>query len=243
MGADTSRDRLDSEEQLAIGDVGAAATERAAATAEVAAARALLAEDGHADRAHKTVVAPITGRVLRVLRDSAGPIAAGTPLLELGDVGAIEVVVDVLSSDAVHIRPGMEAMLEGWGGAPLRGEVRIVEPSAFTRISALGVEEQRVKVIVDVDDRGAMVGDGFRVDARIFLWRGNNVLAVPAAAVFRHRDGWALYTIEEGRARLRSVELGHRGRAEVEVSGIAAGAVVILHPGDRVADGSRVEPR
>lgn len=242
--AGAEADRLELEEQLANGDLRAAQTERTAAVAEVAALRAVLEADGDPTRIHRNVVAPVSGRVLRVLRDSAGPVIAGAPLIELGDTRAIEVVVDVLSSDAVQLRPGIEASIEGWGGAPLRGVVRVVEPSAFTRISALGVEEQRVKVILDVDHPPASLGDGFRVDVRMFPWRGDNVLTVPASAVFRDHDRWALYVIEAGRARLRRVEIGHRGRTDLEItSGLAEGAEVIVHPSDRVTDDARVVPR
>jgi HlyD family secretion protein len=192
-----------------------------------------------------TVVAPVAGRVLRVVRDSAGPVVAGAPLVELGDPRALEIVVDVLSSDAVRIATGMPVALEAWGGEhPLRGEVRSVEPSAFTRISALGVEEQRVKVIVAIADPPAELGDGFRVEARIFTWRGDRVMTVPASAVFRDKDRWAVYAVEGGRARARPVEIGHRGRLDVEiVSGLLPGTAVILHPTDQIRDGIAIEPR
>jgi HlyD family secretion protein len=238
------RDRAELEEQLAIRDVAAARTMRAAADAEVAAVRAVIENGKRATPASHPVIAPAGGRILRVLRDSAGPVLAGAPLFEVGDPSATEVVVDVLSSDATRIRPGMEAAIEGWGGEPLRAVVRLVEPSGFTRISALGVEEQRVKVILEAERPPATLGDGFRVDARIFLWRGSQVLAVPASAVFRDHDRWSVYTIEDGRARLRRVELGHRGRFATEiVGGLAEGATVILHPGDRVREAGRVAPR
>lgn len=238
------RDRFDSEERLAIGDVATAGTERAAAVAEVAAIRAMLDQGKRSSARAYDVFAPVDGRVLRIVRDSAGPVLAGAPLIELGDPFALEVVVDVLSTDATRIRPGMEASLEGWGGSPLPARVTLVEPSAFTRISALGVEEQRVKVILAVEKQSLALGDGYRVDVRIFLWRGASVLAVPASAVFRDHDRWALYTVEEGRARLRPITIGHRGRSMIEVAaGIDAGAIVVLHPGDRVREGSRVEAR
>jgi HlyD family secretion protein len=237
------RDQAVLAEQLAIRDVAAAEADRAGAAAEVEAIRAQLGE-GSQPVPPKTVevTAPAEGRVLRVIRDSAGPIAAGAPLVELGDLHALEVVVDVLSSDAARIRPGMPVAIEGWGGDPaLAGEVSRVEPSAFTKVSSLGVEEQRVNVIATIADPPPALGDGFRVDARIFLWRGRDVLAVPLSAVFRDRGAWAVYAIEDGRARLRRIELGHRGRLEVEVvSGLAEGQEVVLHPGDRVRDGVEV---
>jgi HlyD family secretion protein len=148
----------------------------------------------------------------------------------------------------VHITPGTPATIEGWGGEmPLAGRVRRVEPSAFTRPSALGVDEQRVNVLIaltDQPDRWAALADSYRVEARLVLWRGDDVLKVPQGAVFRHADGWAVFRIDESVARLVPVVLGHRGETEVEiVSGVAAGDTVAVHPGDRVKDGVRVEER
>jgi HlyD family secretion protein len=238
------RDRFDSEEQLAIRDVATAKTERVAAAAEVEAIRATLDQRKPASTGSREVVAPSDGRVLRVIRDSAGPVATGAPLVEIGDPASVEIVVDVLSTDATRIRPGLTASLEGWGGEPLPARVTRIEPSAFTRISALGVEEQRVNVILELEGQALSLGDGFRVDVRIFLWRGAAVLAVPASAVFRDHERWAVYTIEDGRARLRPIAIGHRGRSMIEIAGgLEAGAVVVLHPGDRVREGSRVDAR
>ncbi len=239
------RDRLELQAQISIRDVAAAETERTAAAAEIAGIRAILGDNGAAaTHTPLTVTAPTAGKILRVIRDSAGPVAIGAPLVEIGDPEALEVVIDVLSSSATQIRPGMEVAIENWGGDPLTGHVRMVEPSAFTRISSLGVEEQRVKVLVDIDKPPGSLGDGFRVDARIFLWRGTDVLAVPASAVFRDHDRWAVYAIEDGRARLRPVELGHRGRTAVEITGgISDGTPIILHPSDRVVDGVHVTER
>jgi HlyD family secretion protein len=242
----SERDRAEDQEQLAIRDLAAAEAERTSAAAEVAAARAVLGEAAPPGAARAVAVtAPVTGRVLRVVRDSAGPVAVGAPLLELGDPRALEAVVDVLSSDAVRIAPGMPVAFEAWGGErALAGVVLRIEPSAFTRISALGVEEQRVRVIATIADPPATLGDGFRVEARIFTWRGDHVLTVPASAVFRDKERWAVYAAEHGRARLRPVELGHRGRLDIElVSGLGEGAAVILHPSDRIADGIAIEPR
>jgi HlyD family secretion protein len=239
------RERFELTEQLAIRDLAGARLESAAASAEVEAARALV-EDPRADGGTRdaSVVAPAPGQVLRVLRDSEGPIAAGTPLLELGDPRAIEVVVDVLSSDAAQIRLGMVVSIERWGGDPLAGRVRRIEPSAFTRISALGVEEQRVNVIASLDAPPPALGDGFRVSARIITWRGEDVLSVPSSAVFRDHGRWAVYAVTGGRAVLQPVTLGHRGRLDVEVlDGLAAGAQLIVHPADNIASGTRVAPR
>ena len=239
------REHAELAERLAIADVSTAELARTAAGAEVAAARAVLGGgSGGAAAPPFPVRAPAAGRVLRIVRDSAGPVMAGAPLLEVGDPGALEVVVDVLSSDAARITSGMEVRLESWGGdRPLAGRVRAIEPSAFTRISALGVEEQRVKVIATIDDVPPTLGDGFRVEARIITWRGD-VLVVPASAVFRDHGRWAVYAEDGGRARLRPVELGHHGRLDVEVEGgLAPGARVVLHPSDQVADGVRLAPR
>jgi HlyD family secretion protein len=241
----TDREHAELAEQLAIRDLAAATSERAAAIAEVSAARAALGE-GTAEITHElTVVAPASGRILRVVRDSAGPIAAGAPLVELGDPRALEVAIDVLSSDAARIAPGMDVALEDWGGdAALAAHVRVVEPSAFTKVSALGVEEQRVKVIASLDDPPPGLADGFRVEARIYTWRGERVLTVPASAVFRDRGAWAVYIADGDRARLAPVTLGHRGRVDVEiVAGLTEGAIVILHPGDRIADGVAIARR
>ena len=196
-------------------------------------------------QAGHTVAAPVAGQILRVHRDSAGPVAAGTPLVELGDLGALEIVVDVLSSDALRIAPGMEVRIDAGAGVTARGQVRRVEPAAFTRLSALGIEEQRVQVVAALDRPPAGLGDGFRVDARIVRWRGDAVLQVPASALFRERGAWAVYVLDgDGRARLRPVELGHRGRHAVEVrGGLAPGTRVVAYPGDRVAAGVRLRAR
>ncbi|HET7506478.1 MAG TPA: HlyD family efflux transporter periplasmic adaptor subunit [Kofleriaceae bacterium] len=243
---ESERERSDDQEQLAIRDLAAAEAERARARAEVAAARAVVEprSPGHPVRA-VAVTAPASGQVLRVVRDSAGPVMAGAALVELGDPRALEVVIDVLSSDAARIAPGMPVAIEAWGGdGALRGEVHRVEPSAFTRISALGVEEQRVKVIATIAAPPATLGDGFRVEARIFTWRGDRVVILPASAVFRDKERWAVYAIQGGRARLVPIELGHRGRLEVELaSGLGPGAAVVLHPTDQIRDGVQVEPR
>jgi HlyD family secretion protein len=216
---------------------------------EVRVARIALGSDRQSsgrDR-HVDVLAPVSGQVLRVLQKSAGVVQAGAPLLEIGDPRALEVVVDLLTSDAVQVQPGTPVVLQGWGGQqPLSGKVRRVEPSAFTRPSALGVDEQRVNVVVLLTDpaRAAALGDGYRVEARLVLWRGENVLKVPQGAVFRRGDGWALFRIEDSLARLTPVTIGRRGDTEVEVlSGLGNGAWVAVHPGDRVKDGARVEAR
>lgn len=192
-----------------------------------------------------------TGRVfhvLRVFQESAGVVAPGTSLLELGDPSDLEVEIDVLSSDAVKIRPGTRVVLEQWGGdEPLLARVRLVEPSGFTKISALGVEEQRVNVIVDFPNRDEIpptLGDGFRVEAKIIIWEKEEVLRVPTSSLFRQGEGWAVFRVEAGKAKLHSVRIGHRNGLHAEVlEGLAPDDTVVVHPSDKVVDGVMVAPR
>jgi len=194
------------------------------------------------------VRAPVAARVLKLLHESEGAVAAGQPLLEIGNPDSLEVEVEVLSTHAVKIAPGSRVILDRWGGEQaVEGRVRVVEPSGFTKISALGVEEQRVRVIVDfASPREAWqpLGDGYRVEARFVLWDGDDVLQLPTSALFRHGEGWAVFAIDGGRARLTPVETGQRaGLATQVLSGIAAGARVVSHPDDKIHDGTRVKPR
>jgi HlyD family secretion protein len=173
-------------------------------------------------------------------------VQPGTALIEVGDPMALEVVVDVLTSDAARIHAGASAELDGWGGPALAARVRRVEPSAFTRISALGVEEQRVNLLADLlspHEHWQALGDGYRVEAHVVLWEGT-VLKVPASALFRQEEGWALFRIEGGTARLTQVELGQRTAHEAQiVRGLVAGQRVIAHPSDRIKDGVKVVVR
>jgi HlyD family secretion protein len=233
---------LQSAEKLAADDRVAAEHQHAAASSEVAALRAVL-EPGTAVAPPFNVTTPTRGRVLRVMRESAGPIAAGTPLLEVGDPSSLEVVVDVLSQDAERISPGMPVFIDTAATQPALGVVTRVEPSAFTRVSALGVEEQRVNVIVSFAAPSTL-GDAFRVDTRIILWRGEDVLRVPTSSLFRDHGRWTVYVVHDGRARIRPVDVGHRGRVSVEVTrGLDPGERVIVHPTDTVHDGVRVAVR
>lgn len=190
------------------------------------------------------LASPVAGQVLRVVQQSEGAVQVGTPLLELGDPAALEIVVDVLTSDAVRIQPGAKVHVERWGGEPLDGVVRLLEPSAFTRLSSLGVEEQRVNVIIDLRSPRASwtsLGDGYRVETRIVVWKDTNVLKVPGSAVFRHDGGWAVFAVREGRARLTRVETGQRSGIEVQITaGLDDTSRVIAHPSDRVVDGVKV---
>jgi HlyD family secretion protein len=175
-------------------------------------------------------------------------VNAGEPILDIGDPRNLEVKVEVLSADAVRIGKGTVVLFERWGGDhPLTGSVRVVEPAGFTKISSLGVEEQRVLVIIDMTSPAEAwknLGDGYRLDASFVLWEGNEVRQVPASAVFRKGETWALYVIDAGRARLREVKTGHRNGLAVEVlSGIEPGTPVIAHPDDTIRDGVRVQER
>lgn len=193
------------------------------------------------------ITAPIGGRVLRVLQESAGVVGPGTPLVEIGDPTRLEIVVDVLSADAARVHEGARATLEAWGGAPLAAKVRLVEPSAFTRISALGVEEQRVHLVLDLLDpreRWATLGDGYRVEAKIVVDERPSALVVPAGAIFRRGETWAVFVLEKGRARLRTIRTGARNARMVEVTeGLAEGEQVVVHPSERVEEGARAKAR
>lgn len=214
---------------------------------ELQRAEAALIETGASEGPCCTEIkAPETGRILRVLAESEQVVQAGTPLIEIGDPTDIEIVTDVLSRDAVQIATGAEAVIDNWGGPPLRARVKRVEPSAVTKVSALGIEEQRVSVILDLQEGetgSAAIGNGFRIVARITLWEGKDLLAVPVAALFRQGGDWTAYAVVNGRAVLRTLELGARNEAWAEVkAGLAAGDMVILHPSDQMADGLAVEP-
>jgi HlyD family secretion protein len=191
------------------------------------------------------VRSPVSGRVLRVVRESESVVTAGLPILELGDLKDLEIEVELLSEDAVRVAAGQRVRVEGWGGEqPLAARVRRVEPSGFTKVSALGVEEQRVRVLIDLEAPLAQrpgLGHGYRVQARIVTWESPDTLRVPLAALFRDGEGWAVFVAARGRARLRPVVTGHRGLDDVEIQdGLVAGEAIVLHPNDRVRDGGRV---
>jgi HlyD family secretion protein len=193
------------------------------------------------------VKAPATGSVLHVFEENSRVVTAGTKLMEIGDPLDIEVVVEVLSRDGAAIPPGTPVELEQWGGGePLKAKVRLVEPAAFTKVSALGVEEQRVNVVADLltpPDMRRSVGDNFRVEARIIVWESPDALKAPAGALFRKGDQWAAFVIADGRARLKIVKAGRSSGTETQVlEGLKQGDEVILYPGSRVRDGQRVTP-
>jgi len=192
--------------------------------------------------------APVSGRILRVVHESEGVVESGDPLIEIGDPRDLEIVVDLLSSDAVKVETGQRVIIDEWGGPePLEGRVRRVEPFGFTKVSALGIEEQRVNVIVDFADppeRWRRLGHGYRIEARIVLWQGEDVLQLPLSALFRNGGDWAAFVAEDGRARLRKFTLGERNGLSARITdGLAAGERVVLHPSDRIADGVRIEAR
>ncbi len=191
---------------------------------------------------------PVDGVVLRVLRESEAILPAGEPLMEVADPLDLEIVADYLSTDAVKIRTGQPVLIEGWGGEqPIRGRVERVEPSGFTKISALGVEEQRVNVIIDVEDpvdAWSALGDAFRVEVGVIIWEREDVRKVPTSSLFRDENEWAVFAVRDGRAVLQRVEIGRRNGREAEVlSGLDDGEQVIVHPSDAVGDGVSVTSR
>jgi HlyD family secretion protein len=194
---------------------------------------------------HFPVLSPIDGRVLKVIQESEAAVPLGSPILELGDPKDLEVAVDILTSDAASIRPGARAVLERWGGEPLEGRVRRVEPSGFTKISALGVEEQRVWVILDITsqpEKWTGLGDGYRVDVKISVEEIDEAITMPIGALFRRGGNWHVFIIEGDRAKLRTVDIARRsGRLAAISAGVQAGEVVIVYPPTQLTDGSAVE--
>ena len=221
---------------------GAEAGARAAAHDLEAARSALMASGTAAGSRTLRLTCPVGGRVLAVPERSARTVQAGESLLEIGDPADLEIVVDLLSTDAVKAAPGQRMLVTGWGGdSTLEGRVRRVDPAGFTKVSALGVEEQRVNVVGDFLAVPERLGDRFRLDVRLVLWEGDSVLKVPASALFRRGDGWALFVVEDGRARKREVTVGHESSTEAEITaGVERGDMIIRHPTDRVRDGARV---
>jgi HlyD family secretion protein len=230
-------------EALRAAEFGVAAAEQ-----QLVAARARLGESIGARGAAIELRSPIDGVVFKRLRESERVVPAGDPVLELGDPGSLEIVSDLLSSDAVKVAAGAPVIVEQWGGERmLRGKVRRVEPSGFMKVSALGVEEQRVNVVVDFEaprEAWKALGDGYRVEVRIVVWEGADVLKAPLGALFRRGEEWATFVAEGGRARLRPIEIGHRNGLQAEVvKGLAAGDTVVVHPPDGLADGARIAER
>lgn len=188
------------------------------------------------------VYAPAGGKILRIFEKSERFLEVGTPLLEIGDPTNLEIVVDILSTDAVKVRPGLRMLIDDPNsGEPVRAQVRTVEPQAITKVSALGVEEKRVDVVADFIDAKPAYGDNFRLDVRIVVWQGNDVLSVPNGALFRSDEGWQLFMVRGSRAYLQKVTTGHRSRTHTQiVDGLAEGDTVVVHPPNSLADGDRV---
>lgn len=238
-------DEAETRERSAASELQQARDAAAAAGHDVEAARSALlgsAEGGSA--APTEVAAPVSGRVLRLYEECERAITAGSPILELGDPGDLEIVVDVLTEDAARLHPGAAARITtGPEADTLLGQIRRIEPSAFTKVSPLGVEEQRVNVVVGFDGEPALLGDRYRIEASLVAWEADAVLRVPVSALFRVDGDWAVYRIEDGRAAVRRIELGHRGRREAEIlEGLVAADRVVLYPSDALHDGSRVRP-
>ncbi|MCZ6506488.1 MAG: HlyD family efflux transporter periplasmic adaptor subunit [Acidobacteria bacterium] len=203
-----------------------------------------VAGSGDPDRAI-ILRSPVDGVVLRRLRESEAIVPAGEPLLEIGDPEQLEIVTDYLSKDAVRLRPGQRVLIERWGGdKPLKGRVRRVEPSGFTKISALGVEEQRVNVVIDLIEPPSVwsgLGDGFRVETRVVTWEGTDVVKVPTGALFRSEEAWAVFVVVGGKATLRTIDIGERNPRGAQVlAGLDPGDEVVVHPSDSLADGTPV---
>ena len=201
-----------------------------------------------ADHISVPVTSPVDGRVLKVIHESEGAVVRGRPLIEIGDPAALEIEVEMLSVDAVRLHEGMSVRFLRWGGEQaLDGVVKRVEPSGFTKISALGVEEQRVLVICAISteyEQWQSLGDGYRVEAEFILWEEDDTLQVPASALFRSGESWSVFSISDGRVQVTPVELGARsGLAAQILTGLSAGDRVVIYPGDNVIDGARVETR
>ncbi|HKZ78988.1 MAG TPA: efflux RND transporter periplasmic adaptor subunit [Pyrinomonadaceae bacterium] len=249
--ADISRQELELAQTAvatSMRDYDAAKSKSATAGHEIEVARAAflsLDQNRRALPAAVKVHAPVPGRVLHVVEESERVISAGAPLVELSNPALLEVVIELLSSDAVKVAPAALVLIEEWGGPEaLEAQVRLVEPSAFTKVSALGIEEQRVNVVADLTETSTALGDGYRVEGRIIIWQAADVLQVPVSALFRRGTGWSLFVVENGEAHLREVGVGQRTPFDAEIkSGLEEGAEVITHPSNQITEGARVEPQ
>jgi HlyD family secretion protein len=241
-----ARERAALQEAVAASELSAATHAVEASIQEAAEARAALFASnatGAPGPGGVAVRSATTGTVLRVLQESDRVLDAGTPLFEIGDLGEIEVVTEMLSSDAMQVKPGSLMWIGGFGdrNQEVEGRVRRVEPSGFTKLSALGVEEQRVNVVGDFVEPPERIGDGYRVEVRVVVWATPSTVLIPGSALYRDGAGWRALVIEGGRAASREVQVGHRTSSLAEVTkGLATGERVILYPGDRVTDGMRV---
>ena len=252
LGASSASDldAAEHEEQAAQEELRSAEFASQVSQFELEQARAALtftkpATGGEAKVPRFEIPAPISGKVLRVLEESSTMVTPGTRLLELADTTELEIEVDILSASAVSVQPGARVIVEHWGGGnPLEARVRLVEPSAFTKVSALGIEEQRVNVIADFTSppgERATLGDGYRIEARIVLWESDSVLKIPSGALFQEAGEWSVFAVEAGRAALRKVTIARQNDLEAQIeSGLAEGEEVIVYPSDRVESGVRV---
>ena len=247
--SETERDRAEGDASIRAADVRAAEFALQVVEHELAQARAALERPDAIIAGNLVEVkSPVSGLVLKVMQESESVVTPGTQILEIGDPAAIEIEAEILSRDAVAIHPGDAVEVEQWGGEnPLDGRVRRVEPAAFTKISALGVEEQRVIVLsdlVEIPEAAKALGDRFRVEVRVAVWHADDVLVVPAGALFREGNAWKTYVFRSGAARLTPVDAGHSdGRQTEIISGLQAGDEVLLHPPDTVKDGTAVKKR
>jgi HlyD family secretion protein len=224
----------------------AARAARDARAAELARARSALQPADRSGGASVAIRSPAAGRVLSVPQESENVLPAGSPLILIGDPSHVEVVAEFLSQDAVRMQPGANASIENWGGAPLAATVERIEPVARMKISALGVEEQRTNVILQFADAAAAtrLGHDYRVDARVTIEEAKNAVRAPLGALFRHEDGWAVYKVVDGQARLTPVTAGIADSSHREITeGLADGDTVILFPGATISDGLKVKPR
>ena len=193
------------------------------------------------------VRAPVSGRVLRIIQESETVVQVGTPLIEIGDPADLEVVAELLSTDAVRVEVGSPVRIDGWGGTPVTGRVTRVDPAGFVKVSALGIEEQRVRTTIDFGEPAATwarLGHDFRVIVHVVIWKADNALTLPVGALFRSGDSWAVFVVKNGRARLTTLSTGHRNSRMIEIlSGLSVGDRVVLHPSDRIRDGIAVAQR
>jgi HlyD family secretion protein len=245
-------DQIDSEAQKARAMQNSAAAEVNVAKSELERAKITLHNFTVVKRNGKNdavaVSVPLSGAVFKVYRESEGAVNIGEPLIDIGDVKNLEVRVEVLSSDAVKIKKGTPVLFKRWGrDEPLTGIVRLVEPAGFTKISSLGVEEQRVLIIVDITSppqKWNILGDGFRMEAHFIIWEEKNILQVPTSALFRSGTGWAVFVAEKGKARKRLVEVGQRNGLAAEIlSGLKEKEKVVAYPEDSISDGTKIQAR
>jgi HlyD family secretion protein len=247
--SDSDRDRMEAEASMRAAEVRAAEFALQVVDYELAQARATLQRPDSATAADLVEVkSPVSGRILKVMQESEMVVASGVQILEIGDPADLEIEAEILSRDAVMIQPGDSVEIEQWGGeTALLARVRRIEPAAFTKVSALGVEEQRVIVLCDLiapPPAAKTLGDRFRVEVRVAVWHSDEVLVVPAGAMFREGNLWKTYTLRDGVAKLTSLQVGNSdGRSTEVLSGLAAGDEVLMHPPDNVSDGSRVIKR